>query len=76
MANLQVKNLPEALHRKLRRFARQDGRPLRDLVLGALLREIADREFRERLKTREPVELPRGAGRSLDEARAEREREL
>jgi plasmid stability protein len=76
MANLQVKNVPEGLHRKIRAYAKRRGRTVRDVVLQAVTKEIEHEEFRARLAKREPVELGRPAARTLEEARAEREREL
>jgi len=76
MANLQVKNVPEALHRKIRAYAKRRGRTVRDVVLEAVNREMEREEFRSRLARRQPVDLGRPAARSLEEVRAEREREL
>jgi len=76
VANLQVKNVPEALHRKLRAYARRSGRTLRDIVLGAVAREMENAEFQARLAKRQSVDLGRPAARSLEEVRAEREAEL
>ena len=76
MANLQAKNVPEALHRKIRAYAKRRGRTLRDVVLEAVNREMEREEFRSRLARRQPVDLGRPAARSLEEIRAEREREL
>jgi plasmid stability protein len=76
MANLQVKNVPEALHRKIRNHAKQQGRTVRDLVLDAVRREIERAEFRARLAKREPVDLGRPAARAVEEVRAEREQGL
>jgi len=76
MANLQVKNVPEALHRKIRAFANRRGRTVRDVVLEAVNREMEREDFRSRLARRQPVDLGRPAARSLEEIRAEREREL
>jgi len=76
MANLQVKNVPEALHRKLRAYARRSGRTLRDVVLSAVAREMEHLEFQAQLAKRQPVDLGRPAARSLEETRAERDREL
>jgi antitoxin FitA len=76
MANLQVKNVPDALHRKIRAYARRRGRTLRDVVLEAVGRQIEREEFAARLARREPVELGRPAARSLAEGRAGRDREL
>lgn len=76
MPNLQVKNVPQDLHSRLRRCAKRRGRTVRDLVLDAVKRELSLEEFAERLERRPPVNLGRAAGRSLEEARAERERDL
>jgi plasmid stability protein len=76
MANLQVKNVPERLHRKIRAYAKRRGRTVRDVVLDAVTREIEREEFRIRLSTRDPVELGRPAARTLEEVRADRERDL
>jgi plasmid stability protein len=76
VANLQVKDVPDALHRKIRAYAKRKGRTVRDVVLQAVTREVEREEFRVRLAKRQPVNLGRPAARSLDELRAEREREL
>jgi plasmid stability protein len=76
MANLQVRNVPESLHRKIRRYAARQGRTIRDVVLDAIRKEIELAEFRERLEKRRPVDLGRPAARSLEDERAEREKEL
>src|SRR3989442_4567446 len=76
MANLQIKNVPETLHRKLRAYARRRGRTVRDVVLEAVTREIEHEAFRARLARREPVELGRPAARTLGEVRADREIEV
>jgi plasmid stability protein len=76
MANLQVKNVPEALHRKIRAYAQRRGRTVRDVVLEAVTRAIEQEEFRARLARRAPVDLGRPAARSLEAVRAAREREL
>jgi plasmid stability protein len=73
MANLQVKDVPEALHRKLRQQAMRQGRTIRDLVLEAVRREVGREEFRARLAKRAPVDLGRSAAAALAEARAERD---
>ena len=76
MANLQVKNVPESLHRKIRAYTKRRGRTVRDVVLDAVTREIERLEFRARLAKREPVDLGHPAARTLEEVRAEREREI
>jgi plasmid stability protein len=76
MANLQVKNVPDAIHRKIRTFAERRGRTVRDFVLDAVLREIEREEFRARLAKRTPVDLGRPAARTLEELRAEHDERL
>jgi hypothetical protein len=76
MAHLQVKNVPEALHRKIQAYAKRRNRTVRDVVLDAVRREIDREEFRARLARRAPVDLGRPAARSLEEERQAREREL
>lgn len=57
---IQVRNVPEALHRALKARAATAGMSLSDYLLGEL-REIAERptlaEFRERLHTRRPLNV-------------------
>ena len=70
---IQVRNVPEAIHRTLKVRAAMAGMSLSDFLL-AELRQIADRptleQMRERLRQREPIALPVSAGRMV---RAERE---
>ena len=55
---IQVRNVPDGLHRSLKARAATEGKSLSDYLLGEL-REIAERptlaEFRERLHTRKPL---------------------
>ena len=76
MANLQVKNVPDALHRRIRAQAARQGRTVRDVVLEAVGRQIARDDFLARLARREPVDLGRPAARALREVRKERDRDL
>ncbi len=76
MANLQVKNVPEPTHKKIRRFAQRQGRTVREVVLDAILQKIEREEFLEKLATRAPVKLGRSAARTLKELRDERDTEL
>jgi len=76
MANLQVKNVPDALHKKVRAYAKRRGRTVRDVVLSAISREIEREEFEARLAKRRPVDLGTPAARALDEVRKQRDRDL
>ncbi len=55
---IQIRNVPESLHRKLKARAAMNGQPLSDYLLGEL-RRIAERptleELEERLKERSVV---------------------
>lgn len=61
---VQIRNVPEELHRVLKVRATLAGMSLSDYLL-AEMREIAERptlrELQQRLKTRTPVKLPRPA---------------
>jgi antitoxin FitA len=58
---IQLRNVPDTLHRKLKARAAQAGMSLSDYLL-AEFKEIAKRrtlnEFRERLHKRKPVSAP------------------
>ncbi len=72
---IQIRNVPEALHRSLEARAANAGMSLSDYLLGEL-REIADRptlaEFRERLHTRDPIPLALDTADLVWEDRGER----
>ena len=74
MANLQVKGVPEDVHRRLRECAHRRGKSLRELVLEALGKELSYDEFERQLQSRSRVRLSRPAGEVLAEVRAGRER--
>jgi plasmid stability protein len=76
MANLQVKNLPEPLHTRLRRYARQHHRTLSDVALAALEREMNRCEWYERLAHRPPTDLGVSAASLLEEERGQRQRDI
>ena len=70
MANLQVRNIPDALHERLRRFARSNNSTMSAFVLSALERELASREWQERLALRPKTDLGVEAATLLAEERA------
>lgn len=75
MANLQVKNIPDTLHERLRRHARDTNRTMSAVVLAALERELARREWRDRLGGRPETDLGGPASEMLAEARSARDAE-
>ena len=76
MANLQVKNLPDALHQRLRSYAQKHHRTISDIALAALEREMARQEWHERLAQRPATDLGGSAASLLEQEREQREKEL
>jgi plasmid stability protein len=76
MANLQVKNVPNTLHQRLRRYAQEHKCTLSEVVLRALERELARREWHERLAQRPTTDLGVSAAVLLEQERQQRERDL
>jgi antitoxin FitA len=72
---IQLRNVPDVLHRTLKARAAMAGMSLSDYLL-AEIREIAERptlmEFRERLQKREPVSAALDVARLVQEERAGR----
>jgi plasmid stability protein len=72
--NLQVRDIPDRLHRELKRRAKARGIPLTDYVQGILEREIerppAEEVF-ERIRNRPSVDLGRPAADIIREERPE-----
>ena len=76
MAHLQVKNIPDSLHDRLRCFAHETNRTLSAAVLAAVERELDAWEWRKRLAQRPETDLGTDAATLLAEARALRDRQL
>ena len=74
MADLQIKNVPDETHRRLRLCAKRRRQTLRAVVLAAVDRELSHEVFLARLHRRKPVKLGRPAASFLEAAREERER--
>ncbi len=72
---IQLRNVPDALHRTLKARAAMAGMSLSDYLL-AEIREMAERptlsEFRVRLHKREPVSVQLDTARLVEEERAGR----
>jgi plasmid stability protein len=72
-AMIQIRNVPDELHRKLKARAALQGKSLSDYLLEGIA-EMAERpsveEWRARLRTREPMNL---GDETLEILRAERE---
>jgi antitoxin FitA len=69
---VQLRNVPDSLHRRLKARAAMAGMSLSDYLLSEI-KEVAERptlaEFRERLRTREPITVPIDAARLVREER-------
>jgi plasmid stability protein len=76
MSNLQVKNVPDALHERLRRHAREHNRTMSDIVLSAVERELEMHEWRERWAKRPETDLGVSAASLILEERLARDQEL
>lgn len=76
MATLNISNVPDELHERLRRIARKTNGTMRAIVLAAIERELSRAEWRERMASRPIVDLGVPAAQLIEEARAERDREL
>lgn len=76
MANIQVKNIPEKLHNRLRRYAREQDCTLAEIILEAIEREVARREWRKRFAARPKTQLGISAADLLEQERRERESNL
>ena len=74
---IQVRNIPDDVHRRLKVRAAEEGRTLSELVRGELI-ELAERptldEVLERIASREPVKAGESAAKAVRGARAERDR--
>ena len=57
MPNLQVRNIPDALHERLCRHARENSCTISAIVLIAVERELARREWQDHLAQRSKTEL-------------------
>jgi hypothetical protein len=76
MATLQVKNVPDAIHQRLRRYAQEHKCTLGEIVLIALERELARCEWHERLVQRPTTDLGVSAASLLEQERQQGERDL
>jgi predicted transcriptional regulator len=76
MASLQIKHVPEELHERLRRVAADSRRTLSEIMLEAIERELARREWQQQFAQRPESELGVLAASLLAEERAGRDREL
>ena len=75
MANLQVRNIPDDLHERLRRHARENNCTMSSVVLSAVERELARWEWRRRLAQHPTTDLGIAAATLLAEEQSHRDLE-
>ncbi len=76
MANLQIRNMPDTLHERLRRYARENDCSMRAVVITVLERELAHWEWRKHMAQRPETDLGVEAAALLMEERARRDSEI
>ena len=76
MAALHIDNIPDDLYERLSRYALESNQSMNDVVLAAIERELARREWRKRLAQRPKTDLGVEAATLLHEERALRDIEL
>ena len=76
MANLQVRNISDDLHDRLRRHARENNCTISAAVLSAVERELARWEWRKRLAQRLETDLSVEAAALIVEERSLRDVEM
>ena len=76
MSTLQIKNMSASLHRRLRRYVRKQRCTLSDFASEAIEKELARREFHERLARRPKTDLGVSAAALLEEERRQRNGDL
>ena len=76
MANLQVRNISDDLHDRLRRHARENNCTISAAVLTAVEQELARGEWRKRLAQRPETDLGVEAAALLVEERSLRDVEM
>ena len=69
MANLQVRNVPDDLHERLCRYARENNCTMSAAVIIAVERELARWDWRKRLSQRPKTDLGMEAATLLAEER-------
>ena len=76
MANLQIRNMPDTLHERLRRYARGNNCTMREAVLTAIEKELARWEWQKRLAQRPETDLSVDVAALLIEERTRRDGEI
>jgi plasmid stability protein len=75
MANLQVKNLPDALLQRLRHYAKKHNRTISDIAIEAMERELTRYEWHDKLSRRPGTNLGDSGSSLLEQERRQRDHE-
>lgn len=76
---IQIRNVPDRMHRELKRRAKLEGQSLTEYIEELLQREISRpprEEVFARIEAREPVKLSRSAAQIIREERKKRDRQI
>ncbi len=76
MANLQIKDMPDTLHERLRHYARENNCTMREAVLTAIEKELVRWEWQKRLAQRPETDIGADAVALLKEERSRRDNEI
>lgn len=76
MANLQIRNMPDTLHERLRQYARENNCTMRAVALIAIERELTRSEWRRHLTERPTTDLGVEAATLLRKERARRGKQI
>lgn len=69
MSNIQVKNVPETLHRRLRSQSKRYGCTMSEFILRAVEAELSRNEWSNRFRRRPHTELITPAAQLIEEER-------
>lgn len=73
MANLQIRNMPDTLHERLRRYARENNSTMRAVAPTAIEQELARWVWQKRLAQRPETDLGVDAATLLKKERSRRD---
>ena len=76
MTNLQIRNIPEELLRRLHNYARENDYTISEVVITAVQRELERCEWKKRLAQQPKTDLGISAAELLAEERLSATREL
>ena len=76
MATVQVRNIPEDMHKRLRRLAEKKNSSMNAILLAALERELTHAEWQEHWEQLPTTDVNMNAAKIIREERAKRDADL